>query len=107
MLLNQTQDQEHLNIHVVYAAKQLRGRGRSCVVIPAMFCSTRNVWICTASHTKTCTTSHGIATYVDNQIFRQVYLIQLVLKPQTDLTSLMTLQLVKAVLEAQQQHPHL
>ena len=35
------------------------------------------------------------------QIFHQVYLIQLVLKPQTDLTSLMTLQLVKAVLEAQ------
>jgi hypothetical protein len=37
MLLNQTQDQEHLNIHVVYAAKQLRGRHRPYVVIPAMF----------------------------------------------------------------------
>jgi hypothetical protein len=61
----------------------------------------------TASHTKACTTSHGIAIYVDDQIFRQVYLIQLVLKPQTDLTSLMTLQLVKAVLEAQQQPSHL
>ena len=79
----------------------------ACVVIPAMFGITRNVWICTASHAKACTTSHGIAIYVDDQIFRQVYLIQLVLKPQTDSTSLMTLQLVKAVLEAQQQHPHL
>jgi hypothetical protein len=92
---------EHLNIHVVYAAKQLRGRCRPYVVIPAMFGIASNVWVCTASYTKACTTSHGIATYVNYQIFHQVYLIQLVLKPQTDLTSLMTLQLVKAVLEAQ------
>ena len=107
MLLNQTQDQEHLNMHVVYAAKQLRGRRRPYVVIPAMFGITRNAWVCTASNAKACTTSRGIATYVDYQIVHQVYLIQLVLKPQTDLTSLMTLQLVKAVLEAQQQPSHL
>jgi hypothetical protein len=58
------------------------------------------VWVYTASYIKACTTFYGIATYVDYQIFHQIYLIQLVLKPQTDLTSLMTLQLVKAVLEA-------
>lgn len=34
---------EHLNIHVVYAAKQLHGRRRPYVVIPAMFGITRNV----------------------------------------------------------------
>ena len=50
---------------------------------------------------------HLMATYVHYQSVHQVYLITLVLKPQTELTSLMTLQLVKAVLEAQQQHPHL
>ena len=54
MLLNQTQDQEHLNIHVVYAVKQLRVRHRLYVVILAMFGITRNVWVCIASYTKAC-----------------------------------------------------
>ena len=62
MLLNQTQDQEHLNIHVVYAAKQLRGRRRPCVVIPAMLGITRNVWMCNSLAYKGL---HNISWYCD------------------------------------------